>query len=87
MTREDIIAHMATEVAMVDGTGESRVKEVLERFAALVAAAEREECIKILEAYQVSRWKTASPIGRMAADWIYDALKQIRDDIRARGGE
>ncbi len=47
--------------------------------------AEREACIKILEAYQIPLGN--SPSGELAADWTYDALKQIRDDIRARGGE
>lgn len=63
----------------------SASQEALERFAELVAAAEREACIKILEAYQIPLGN--SPSGELAADWTYDALKQIRDDIRARGGE
>ena len=45
--------------------------------------AEREECIKIIEAYQIPVGN--SPAGEMARDWTYDALKEIRDQIRARG--
>ena len=61
MTREDII-RMAWEAGFqvllprdhVDGTGgvyveDDDIAEMLERFAALVAAAEREECAKICE--------------------------------------
>lgn len=45
--------------------------------------AEREACIKIIEAYQIPLGNSSS--GELAAEWTYDALKQIRDDIRARG--
>lgn len=73
MTREDIIAHMAIEVAMVDGTGESRVKEVLERFAALVVAEEREACAKVVEQYR-----------HALSDDVYKKLERA---IRLRGVE
>ena len=62
MTREDIIK-LAREAGFqvllprdhVDGTGgvyveDDDIAEMLERFAALVAAAEREECAKVCEA-------------------------------------
>ena len=45
--------------------------------------AEREACIKIIEAYQIPIGN--SPAGEMARDWTVDALKYIRDEIRARG--
>jgi hypothetical protein len=48
-----------------------------------VAEAEREACIKIIEAYQIPAGN--SPAGEMARDWTHDALKEIRDEIRARG--
>jgi hypothetical protein len=57
--------------------------EELERFAELAAAEEREACIKIIEAYQIPVGKSAA--GEMARDWTVDALKYIRDEIRARG--
>ncbi len=44
---------------------------------------EREACIKIIEAYQIPAGN--SPAGEMARDWTYDALREIRDEIRARG--
>lgn len=80
MTRDDII-RMAREV----GYGWSMTDmhaPALERVA-LVAAAEREACIKILEAYQIPVGN--SPAGELARDWTYDALKQIRQEIRERG--
>jgi hypothetical protein len=49
----------------------------------LVAAAEREACIKIIEAYQIPVGNSAA--GELARDWTVDALKYIRDEIRARG--
>ncbi len=55
----------------------------LRHFAALVAAAEREACIKIIEAHQIPVGN--SPAGEMARDWTHDALIEIRDEIRARG--
>lgn len=54
----------------------------LERFAALVAAAEREDCIRTIELYQVPVGNSAA--GEMAAEWTMDALREVRDAIRAR---
>jgi len=53
------------------------------RVAQLVAAAEREACIKILEAYQIPVGNSAA--GEMAAEWTYDALHSIRAEIKERG--
>ena len=47
MTHEDII-RMARESGLMDAPYTER----MERFAALVAAAEREECAKVAEAYE-----------------------------------
>ncbi len=49
----------------------------------LVAAAEREACITLIEAHQIPVGNSAA--GEMARDWTYDALREIRDEIRARG--
>jgi hypothetical protein len=54
-----------------------------EPFAKLVAEHEREACIKIIEAHQIPVGN--SPAGEMARDWTVDALKDIRDEICARG--
>jgi hypothetical protein len=57
--------------------------EEMERFAALVAAAEREGCIKAIEEYQIPVGNSRA--GELACDWTYNALKQIRDEIKERG--
>jgi hypothetical protein len=81
MTRDDII-RLAREARREQ---DYQIPNIfaLERFAALVAAVEREACIKIIEAYQIPIGNSAA--GEMARDWTYDALKEIRDEIRARG--
>jgi hypothetical protein len=56
--------------------------EDIERFAALVAAAEREACVQIIEEYRISGGNSVA--GELAREWTYNALKEIRDDIRAR---
>jgi hypothetical protein len=92
MDREDII-RMAREagmqlawIATVPDTNKMKVLcdfDQVQRFAALVAAAEREACVQIIEEYQIPVGN--SPAGELACEWTYDALKEIRDDIRARG--
>ena len=44
---------------------------------------EREACAKIIETYRIPVGN--SPAGEMACEWTHDALKEIRDAIRARG--
>jgi hypothetical protein len=79
MNREDI-TRMAREAGFVGFDGSNAM---LCKFAALVAAAEREACVQIIEEYQIPVGN--SPAGELACEWTYDALKEIRDDIRARG--
>ncbi len=96
MTREDII-RMAREVGLCVGTNLSGVVlvgapaeiglahltiEELERFAALVAAAEREACARIVEEYRIPVGNSVA--GELAREWTYYALKEIRDEIRGR---
>jgi hypothetical protein len=54
--------------------------EVVEKFAQLIVR----ECINKIETYQISVGN--SPAGEMACDWTYDALKEIRDDIKETFG-
>lgn len=49
-------------------------------YATAAALAERERCIRIIEAHQVSVGNSAA--GEMAAEWTMDALREIRDAIR-----
>ena len=73
MNREDII-RMAQEAQMPFywRTGEITYLDKLERFAALVASAEREACIKIVEDEAM---QYAEPV------WAFE----IVNDIKARG--
>jgi hypothetical protein len=76
MNREDII-RMAQEAWLI-GLEENGLLENFERFAALVAAAEREACAKVCDL-------------EFAACWHADAISQAKeakrcaDAIRARG--
>ena len=51
-----------------------------EMFANLII----KECITKIETYQISVGNSAA--GEMACDWTYDALKEIRDDIKETFG-
>ena len=74
MNRDDII-RMAREAQMPFywATGEIPYLGRLERFAALVAAAEREACAKVCEEYE--------------NDMGYGQPQKCADAIRARGQE
>ena len=95
MTREDII-RMAREAedyadTIYENPGKSRVEIWLEvrdqRFAALVAEAEREACEQICERRKSLYWmefdKTGSDADRAAAI----ASEECADAIRARGSK
>ena len=76
MTRDDII-RMAREAGFGGGgfvmpTHAGHITHELERFAALVASAEREVCVKIVEN---EAFQYASPV------WAFE----IVNDIKARG--
>ena len=58
MTREDII-RMAREAWFGDGPENVHVPKELERFAALVAAAEREACANVCEKLDIEGWRDA----------------------------
>ena len=75
MTREDII-RMAEEAGISIGAFGGRYQRQLERFAALVAAAEREACAKVCEA-----------LGNDASidEMEYRAFREADEAIRARG--
>lgn len=79
MTRDEII-YMAREAGLVDWTLHNRLEskeEVLERFAALVAAAERENCAKVCEE-NTAAW----------TEHVHNAACMgCADVIRARGDE
>lgn len=79
MTREDIIRMAREAGATVIGNFVDHDCMSLERFAALVAAAEREECAKVAEARK-----------HITTEWQLDqhynqACSHCADAIRARG--
>lgn len=52
----------------------------LEKFAELIVR----ECIDKIETYRIPVGNSAA--GEMACEWTYDALKEIRDDIKETFG-
>lgn len=77
MTQDDIIK-MAREAGFNPVTFMGAGFELFERFAALVAAAEREACAKVAEDYKESCY---------AGDLDWYLAKYIVDEIKARGKE
>jgi hypothetical protein len=77
MSRNDII-RIAQEAGFRVNTTESLLEE-LERFAALVASAEREACAKSLE-QAAEAAKDADPQG-----FVWIAIKTSAEGIRERG--
>lgn len=54
--------------------------KVLEKFAELIVL----ECIDKIETYRIPVGNSAA--GEMACEWTYDALKEIRDEIKEHFG-
>ena len=83
MTREDII-RMAREAGLT-GLREAGVLGNFERFAALVAAAEREACAKVCED-EAAEFRSQKEGYRDARyDWKEDAAMECSLAIRTRG--
>ena len=66
------------EGAIVDWS--SQYDGELERFAELIVR----ECIDKIETYRIPVGNSAS--GELACEWTYEALKEIRDDIKQHFG-
>ena len=64
------------------GAMEWRISLASIEAATMAVAKEREACLAIILDYQVPVGNSAA--GEMACDWTMDALKSIRDAIRAR---
>jgi len=56
------------------------IEEYHQKFAELIVA----ECIDKIETYRIPVGNSAA--GEMACEWTYDALKEIRDEIREHFG-
>jgi len=83
MTRDDIIAMV--QEAIIDHSNDNpfdfrlTTMEQIERFAALVAAAEREACVKVAENRMLSDASVKENVAH------HTACKNIAAAIRARG--
>jgi len=87
MTQDEII-EMAKQAAAVHGHTFKEIPspetvEFITSFYKLAAAKEREACVNVIETHRIPVGNSAA--GEMACEWTYDALKEIRTAIRARG--
>lgn len=78
MTRDDIL-RMAREAGISNAFMPPQFSEVFERFAALVAAAEREECANLID--ETHEWRGKGWVSYLDAD----TKRAISTAIRARG--
>mgnify|MGYP006287537045 CR=1 FL=1 len=58
----------------------ARYDDEFNKFAELIV----QECIDKIETYRIPVGNSAA--GEMACEWTYDALKEIRDDIKEHFG-
>ena len=84
MNRENVIAlaYEAGNLFVTEQGVASATPEWLERFAALVAAAEREDCAAICDKYSEFRWSwwkaRADPLDQGASDAADELAQRIR---------
>ena len=78
MKEEDIIC-MAREAGCI----EPAIPDWVIRTCVLVASAEREACLDVVETHRIPVGNSSA--GEMACEWTYEALKEISATIRARG--
>lgn len=96
MTRDDVI-RLATEAGFFPDWALGNLVTNFERFAELVAAAEREACAKVCDEIETDRWNlykgrkpyTGAEHGRASAHTQGESCgaSACADAIRARGGE
>ena len=83
MNREDII-RMAREAGFAVGLG-SPMHHKLHRFAALVAAREREACAKVCDDFERAKWESVKDIVANGGRLAFAGPMQCAAAIRARG--
>ncbi len=79
--REKVAAWMMAR-GYATGHGDT-IEELLKELEWQIREREREACVQIIEEYRISGGNSVA--GELAREWTYGALKEIRDDIRARG--
>ena len=87
MTRDDIIRMAQKAGKTQSGVEYTMPFEVLERFAELIAAAEREECEKLCDAIAISARKKYKETYNPYEDGRADGAWECEEAIRARGQE
>jgi hypothetical protein len=81
MNRDDIIK-LAREQGLPETETEGVFRVNTDDLGRMLAA-ECEACVQIIEEYRIPVGNSVA--GELAREWTYTALKEIRDDIRARG--
>lgn len=81
---QELLEQAGVEVWYDDNSGQTvfsgdNIKQ-LETFAQLIV----QECIDRIETYRIPVGNSA--VGEMACEWTYDALKEIRDNIKQHFG-
>jgi hypothetical protein len=66
--------------AGIIASSENDIAPPMEKFALLIVA----ECVDKIETYRIPVGNSSA--GEMACEWTYDALKEIRDDIKETFG-
>jgi hypothetical protein len=79
--REKVAAWMMAR-GYATGHGDT-IEDLLVELEWQIREREREACVQIIEEYRISGGNSVA--GELAREWTYGALKEIRDDIRARG--
>ncbi len=78
------IRQLAVEAKLIasepNGFDQNNLSKAQQKFAELIVA----ECIDKIETYRIPVGNSAA--GEMACEWTYDALKEIRDEIKEHFG-
>jgi len=73
---------MKSYITGVEDAKQEAIK-ALEKTVAVAVAAEREACLKIIDRYEIPVGNSSA--GEIACEMTYGALKDIHDEITARG--
>ena len=79
---EDLYKQAQKSVIFLSNSKESKEKipPLIEKFAELIV----KECVDKIETHRIPVGNSAA--GEMACEWTYDALKEIRDEIKEHFG-